>query len=137
MNSINLLEKLEKVKNFEEKEDLSSMVSFDLQENGEFYKNQIESHFHSYLQSLNSQIDSFKSDLFKLRIEIYTDTDYLEKLALGLSFLPDRRVFTEEDEENLMDSIESEVFKLNLEIILNDISVNSKQRLLEAVDGRE
>jgi len=125
---IAIVNELHNVGSDSDKKELSKMASSRIVED--------DSQANSFLMPIIERIslsfsDTFtkisSSEFYELNAVPYTDKDGLKKISLRISFLQDFESTEENLEEALLFKIVDEISKRNLEILVNDICINTMQ----------
>lgn len=127
---LELLENLKNAESHEQKVSLTNQLSSILEEDEKYSERMLQSYF---TNALGREVgDDFQTiirgEYFVSRVKAYLDDDYTVKIALGLAYLQDYRDSTENLDLKVLETVELAMRKRNLELLVNDISVNDLQR---------
>lgn len=127
---LELLEKLKNSESHEQKVELTSQLSAILEEDEKYSERMLQSYFTSTLgREVGDDFQAIiRGEYFVPRVRAYLDEDFTVKVALGLAYLQDYRDSTESLDSKVLDTIELAMQKRNLDLLVNDISVNDLQR---------
>lgn len=127
---LELLENLKNAESHEQKVSLTNELSSILEEDEKYSERMLQSYF---TNTLGREVgDDFQAiirgEYFVSRVKAYLDDDYTVKVALGLAYLQDYRDSTEGLDLKVLETVELAMRNRNLELLVNDISVNDLQR---------
>jgi hypothetical protein len=127
---LELLENLQNAENHEQKVSFTSQLSFILEEDEKYSERMLQSYFtHTLGREVGDGFqDIIRGEYFVPRVKAYLDDDYTMKVALGLAYLQDYRDSSEDLDLKVLQTIELALQKRNLDLLVNDISVNDLQR---------
>lgn len=82
---------------------------------------------HSVLRSLPLFEGVIDSGFYRLRIGVYEDSDKKMKVAVGVAFLQDYMKVVNDLERIVLDGLHERFQELNLDLIVNDFTINDLQ----------
>lgn len=126
---LELLEELKNVESAEEKTELTNELGLVLEEDEKYSERLLQSFF---TYTLGKEVgggfqEIVKGEFFSTRVKAYLDEDYTTKIAIGISYLQNSNNYVEDLDVQVLKTIYKELRKRNLELLVNDISVNDLQ----------
>jgi hypothetical protein len=127
---LELLENLKNAENHEQKTAITRELSSILEEDEKYSERMFQSYFtHTLGREVgNGFQEIIKGEYFVSRVKAYIDDDFAVKISLGIAYLQDYRDFTNDLDTRVLDTLHSALQSRNLELLVNDISVNDLQR---------
>ena len=113
------------------KKKLTAEMSKFLAEDKEFAGTLIRPVIMSALNEVNELRDIITGEFFKLRHQVYTDSDNKIKIAVGVVFLQDHDNSNINLDQIVLDFLIEDIKSKNLDLLVNDVTVN----VLQARDG--
>ena len=127
---LELLENLKNTENYEQKVSLTNQLSAILEEDEKYSERMLQSYFtHSLGREVGNDFQEIiRGEFFTSRVKAYLDEDFTMKISLGVSYLQDYRSFSDDLDLKVLHTLELALKDRNLELLVNDISVNDRQR---------
>lgn len=127
---LELLENLNNAESQEQKVSLTNQLSSILEEDEKYSERMLQSYFtHTLGREVGDDFQEIiRGEYFVSRVRAYLDDDYTVKIALGLAYLQDYRDSSEGLDLKVLQTVELALRKRNLDLLVNDISVNDLQR---------
>lgn len=127
---LELLENLKTAESQEQKVALTNQLSSILEEDEHYSERMLQSYFtHTLGREVGNDFQEIiQGEFFTSRVKAYLDEDFVMKVAIGIAYLQDYRDFTEELDSKVIQTLESALQERNLDLLINDISVNDLQR---------
>jgi hypothetical protein len=127
VSAYSLLQKLESSKSNVEKVRFSKHLMTLLQQKKAPVDFIIKSVIEQSLGTYSFIRDLWAKGTFEVSYRPYIDSDELLKLAFGISYMPDHREYKLEDDIKLTKHVLRIINKRNLDLIVNDVTVNFLQ----------
>lgn len=126
---LELLENLRNVDSFEQKSEITSEISLALEEDEKYSERLLQSFFfHTLGREVGEGFQEIvKGDFFSTRVRAYLDEDYSTRIAVGISYLQNSNKYIEDLDAKVLVVLQKELRKQNLDLLVNDISVNELQ----------
>lgn len=125
---ITIVNELHDVSSMDDKKRLSELASYQILDAGSEAGGFLLPVVDRVIFRVGGVFEEIASDEFyELNIITYTDTDDLKKFAVRMSFLQDFENTAEGLDEEIAENLMSDVKRRNLDIVVNDICVNTVQ----------
>lgn len=126
---LELLEDLKNSDSQEQKAFITSELSFSLEEDEKYSERILQSFFaHTLAREVGSDFKEIvRGDFFRTRVKAYIDEDYTMKIAVGIAYLQDMNIDIPDLDRKVLEVMLAELKKKNLDLLINDISVNQLQ----------
>lgn len=127
---LELLENLKNTVSHEQKVALTHQLSSILEEDEKYSERMLQSYFtHTLGREVGDGFqDIIRGEFFASRVKAYLDDDFTMKVSLGLAYLQDYRSFSDNLDLKVLHTLELALRERNLDLLVNDISVNDLQR---------
>lgn len=126
---LELLEDLKNAESVEDKAELTNELGLALEEDEKYSERLLQSFF---TYTLGKEVgggfqEIVKGEFFSTRVKAYLDDDYTTKIAVGISYLQNHNHYIDNLDVQVLKTLTKELRKRNLELLVNDISVNELQ----------
>lgn len=126
---LELTKDLAEAETSELKIEISEQIGRSIEEDEKHTERLMHSFFTSSLARVvgNGFQEIVRSDFFSTRVRAYFDEDFSTKIAIGISYLQSHNEFIPDLDSQVLDAVVNEISRRNLNILVNDISVNALQ----------
>lgn len=126
---LELLEDLKKTIDLEQKTAITRQLSLALEEDEKYAERLLQFFFaHALGREVGQGFQEIiKSDFYNTRVKAYLDEDFSVKIAVGVSYLQDSNNPIDNLDSKVINTLFEELIQNNLDLLINDISVNELQ----------